>query len=113
MASLCRALQQTINDLEHTCPACGRSDFKTPKGILSHMSQAKGCQWYHKGKLQDLRIHEDANEDMELEPFVGEEQNADEENGGDQWDPQEFMEGFSRRRRRGIRQAGRCCDAGS
>ncbi|KAG2113381.1 hypothetical protein DEU56DRAFT_699037, partial [Suillus clintonianus] len=83
-------------DPERTCPACGRSDFKSTRGVLSHMSQAKGCQWYRKGKLRDLGIHDDANDDTELEPFVGEEENADEENGcnGDQWDPQEFMEEF-------------------
>jgi len=58
------------------------------------MSQAKGCKWYRKGKLRDLGIHDSIYEDVELEPFVGEEQNADEENGhnGDQWDPQEVME---------------------
>jgi len=85
MSSLCRALQHTSYDPERTCLACGRSDFKSAKGVLSHMSQAKGCRWYHKGKLWDLGILDAP----ELEPVVGGEEDAAEENEyqGDLWDP--------------------------
>ncbi|KAG1894246.1 uncharacterized protein F5891DRAFT_961796, partial [Suillus fuscotomentosus] len=36
------------------CPTCGRNNFRTLKGLLTHMGQTKGCLWYHKGKLRDL-----------------------------------------------------------
>ena len=90
MSSLHRALQHTSYDPERTCPACGRSDFKSAKGVLSHMSQAKGCRWYRKGKLRDLGILDAP----ESEPVVGGEEDAAEENEyqGDLWDPQDVMD---------------------
>lgn len=36
-------------DEEHHCPACGRW-FKTIQGQRSHLSKAKSCAWYRKGK---------------------------------------------------------------
>ncbi|KIK78153.1 hypothetical protein PAXRUDRAFT_85434, partial [Paxillus rubicundulus Ve08.2h10] len=40
------------------CPACGKDILKTPQGVLKHLGQSKGCQWYWKKKLQDLRQQE-------------------------------------------------------
>ncbi|KAH9841974.1 uncharacterized protein C8Q71DRAFT_700197 [Rhodofomes roseus] len=38
---------------DRTCPACDR-EFKTPGGLSSHLSTAKSCLWYRKGKNRDL-----------------------------------------------------------
>ena len=47
-------LAYAMEQYTHTCPACGKSNFRTAKGLLTHIGQAKDCLWYRKGKLQDL-----------------------------------------------------------
>jgi hypothetical protein len=54
MISLCKALQISAAREERTCPAWEKDTFQTPQGVLKHLSQFKRCQWYRKGKLQDL-----------------------------------------------------------
>ena len=57
MCSLQHTLQAYSNQYNnHTCPACGKSSFKTTQGVLRHLSQAESCKWYKKGKLKDLGI---------------------------------------------------------
>ena len=41
---------------ERVCPACG-CGFKTAKGMLSHLGQAKSCRWYRKGNNRDLSAY--------------------------------------------------------
>ena len=35
---------------DRTCPACGKNTFKSSQGLMNHMSSARSCQWYRKGK---------------------------------------------------------------
>lgn len=47
------------------CPACG-DYFETVQGLMAHMSNAKGCAWYRKGKRRaifDLREVDAGSED--------------------------------------------------
>jgi len=56
-------------NLPYPCPAgCGRC-FQTEQGCNHHISSAKSCAWYKKGKLAEVAISppESASED-ELEP---------------------------------------------
>ena len=64
MSSLCCALQAFSNLNDHTCLACGKSTFKTSQGVLKHLSQARGCQWYKKGKLKDLEMDIEVIEEL-------------------------------------------------
>ncbi|KAG2747731.1 hypothetical protein P692DRAFT_20737370 [Suillus brevipes Sb2] len=80
------------------CPACGRHDFKTSKGLLSHMGQAKGCQWYCKGKLRDLGNPGTFEHAVIPDALVedGEDMNVDEgDRGVDEWDPQDAQEAWN------------------
>ncbi|KAH9913750.1 uncharacterized protein B0H18DRAFT_887798, partial [Fomitopsis serialis] len=65
---------------ERTCPACDR-EFDTSQGLMAHLSTAKSCLWYRKGKNKDLwsnlpnveerMVEEQAlssAEDMEVDP---------------------------------------------
>ncbi|KAG1742090.1 hypothetical protein EDD22DRAFT_851632 [Suillus occidentalis] len=59
------------------------TQFKTSKSLLSHMGQAKRCQWYCKGKFRDLGNLDALVEDQE-------DMNMDEGDGGvDEWNPQD------------------------
>lgn len=40
---------------DHFCPACRRF-FSTIRGMHSHLSTARSCQWYRKGKLKQLDL---------------------------------------------------------
>ena len=64
MSSLCCALQAFSNLNDHACLACGKSTFKTSQGVLKHLSQARGCQWYKKGKLKDLEMDIEVIEEL-------------------------------------------------
>lgn len=44
---------------DHICPACGKY-FQTIKGVNSHLSTARKCEWYRKGKRREM--FEDAPE---------------------------------------------------
>ncbi|KAH9913038.1 uncharacterized protein B0H18DRAFT_888940 [Fomitopsis serialis] len=37
---------------ERTCPACDR-EFRTAQGMMAHLSTARSCRWYNKGKNRD------------------------------------------------------------
>ncbi|KAF8877757.1 hypothetical protein CPB84DRAFT_1688621 [Gymnopilus junonius] len=37
------------------CPACEKV-FKTSRGLNSHLSMAKSCKWYRKGKIRELNL---------------------------------------------------------
>ena len=39
------------------CPACLRL-FGTRQGVNSHLSSAKSCKWYRKGKIRDLSLND-------------------------------------------------------
>jgi hypothetical protein len=40
-----------FNDLQ--CPACEHF-FVTHQGLTSHLSTARSCRWYRKGKIRSL-----------------------------------------------------------
>ncbi|KAH9926857.1 hypothetical protein B0H21DRAFT_678600, partial [Amylocystis lapponica] len=40
---------------ERLCPACGKS-FATIPGRNMHLSSARSCKWYRKGKMADLGV---------------------------------------------------------
>ncbi|KAG1812791.1 uncharacterized protein BJ212DRAFT_1482859 [Suillus subaureus] len=88
-----------LHDLEsHMCPTCGRCDFKTSKGLLSHMGQATGCQWYHKGKLRDLGNPGMFEHTVIPDALVeeGEDMNMDEgDRGINEWDPEDAQEAWN------------------
>ena len=50
------------------CPACLRF-FGTQQGVNSHLSTAKSCKWYRKGKIRDLSVLEVERD----EALIGEE----------------------------------------
>ncbi|KAG1836102.1 hypothetical protein C8R48DRAFT_553268, partial [Suillus tomentosus] len=82
----------------HMCPACGRHDFKSSKGLLSHMGQAKGCRWYRKGKLRDLGNPGTFERAVIPDTLVeeGEDMNVDEgDRGVDEWDPEDAQEAWN------------------
>jgi hypothetical protein len=76
-------------DYPHPCPATGcLRSFKTAKGLNTHLSNARSCAWYRKGKISELRS------------FYGEEGLLDDD---DEWsytypeaDPAEVLEDFHR-----------------
>lgn len=43
---------------ENICPACSRY-FRTQQGVQAHLSAAKSCLWWRKGKLAELLGDED------------------------------------------------------
>jgi hypothetical protein len=49
----------------HACPAGCNKSFKTEQGLNHHLSTAKSCRWYRKGKLvdHDSQRSEDKEED--------------------------------------------------
>lgn len=49
---------------EKTCPACDTM-FDTVQGRNSHMTQARACAWYRKGKNADLSMLHLENEDLD------------------------------------------------
>lgn len=49
------AMPQISPMLINECPACGKT-FETSHGLNCHLSSAKSCKWYRKGKLRDLTI---------------------------------------------------------
>ncbi|KAF9470503.1 hypothetical protein BDN70DRAFT_821307, partial [Pholiota conissans] len=52
----------SYKSLKYQCDAkCGRS-FTTMKALHSHLSAAKSCSWYMKGKLRDLGLGSDEDE---------------------------------------------------
>lgn len=38
---------------ENVCPACSRY-FRTQQGVQAHLSTAKSCRWWRKGKIAEL-----------------------------------------------------------
>ena len=58
---------QDLHSLQ--CPACLRF-FGTQQGVNSHLSTAKSCKWYRKGKIRDLSVLEVERSD---EALTGEE----------------------------------------
>lgn len=82
MYSLRHALQAYSDQYnDRTCPACGKSSFKTAQGVLKHLSQAESCKWYKKGKLRDLGVDVEEVEDQQpapiftyVDPAIGPEQ---------------------------------------
>ncbi|KAF9464335.1 hypothetical protein BDZ94DRAFT_1321217 [Collybia nuda] len=48
------------------CPACDRV-FLTMKGLHSHLTSAKSCKWYKKGKIASFDFYEEAKEVEEVE----------------------------------------------
>ncbi|KAG1892509.1 hypothetical protein F4604DRAFT_1566002 [Suillus subluteus] len=64
MTGFCSALQALIVNVEHTrakdddptvCPACHKR-LRTTQGLATHLSTAKSCRWYKKGKLRALTL---------------------------------------------------------
>ena len=64
MTGIRSALRALNVNVEHTqakdndptiCPACHKR-LKTAQGLATHLSTAKGCQWYKKGKLRALTL---------------------------------------------------------
>lgn len=50
---------------DFVCPACEKP-FRTEQGLNSHMTTARSCSWYRRGKLADLQPFED-NDDILLD----------------------------------------------
>ncbi|KAH9916701.1 uncharacterized protein B0H18DRAFT_830394, partial [Fomitopsis serialis] len=44
------------------CPACDKV-LKTPQGLAAHLSSARSCKWYNKGKNRELEDEEDGTWD--------------------------------------------------
>jgi len=54
-------------NLPYPCPAgCGKC-FQTEQGQNHHISSAKSCSWYKKGKLREV-VESEEEEGEELEP---------------------------------------------
>ncbi|KAH9913778.1 uncharacterized protein B0H18DRAFT_887721 [Fomitopsis serialis] len=43
-------------DDDRTCPACDKT-FRTSQGVMAHLSTARSCKWYRKGKNAARRVH--------------------------------------------------------
>ena len=56
------------DDDDRTCPVCERW-FETSQGLMSHLSLARSCKWYRKGK-NPIRLDEDIPEPVEMEELV-------------------------------------------
>jgi hypothetical protein len=56
--------------MPYKCPAsgCTRS-FSTPKGLNSHLRNARSCKWYKAGKCRELDREED--DSMNEDPLEG------------------------------------------
>ena len=56
------------DDDDRTCPVCDRW-FQTSQGLMSHLSLARSCKWYRKGK-NPIRLDEDIPEPVEMDELV-------------------------------------------
>ena len=56
------------DDNDRTCPVCDRW-FQTSQGLMSHLSLARSCKWYRKGK-NPIRLDEDIPEPVEMDELV-------------------------------------------
>ena len=56
------------DDDDGTCPVCDRW-FQTSQGLMSHLSLARSCKWYRKGK-NPIRLDEDIPEPVEMDELV-------------------------------------------
>ena len=56
------------DDDDRTCPVCERW-FETSQGLMSHLSLARSCKWYRKGK-NPIRLDEDIPEPVEMEELA-------------------------------------------
>ena len=56
------------DDDDRTCPVCDRW-FPTSQGLMSHLSLARSCKWYRKGK-NPIRLDEDIPEPVEMDELV-------------------------------------------
>lgn len=58
-----------MNIEDFVCPACDKP-FRTEKGLNSHLTAARSCSWYRRGKIADLQPWEDNADlmDEEQEP---------------------------------------------
>ena len=56
------------DDDDRTCPVCDRW-FQTSQGLISHLSLARSCKWYCKGK-NPIRLDEDIPEPVEMDELV-------------------------------------------
>ena len=59
------------------CPACSKF-FTTTRGRDSHLSQAKSCKWYCRGKLREIPFHEEPVADLEVSDTEMDTQQPDE-----------------------------------
>ncbi|KAF8964532.1 hypothetical protein BDZ97DRAFT_1757870 [Flammula alnicola] len=77
--------------MSHPCEAkCGRY-FTSIKSMNSHLTSARSCSWYAKGKLRDLGVHDVGDAEPVLPVFrQGEEEDQapEDEDWGD-YDPQQ------------------------
>lgn len=48
-------LQSLNTDSPTQCPVCNKH-LKTTQGLSAHLSSAKTCTWYRKGKLSELKV---------------------------------------------------------
>ncbi|EPS92888.1 hypothetical protein FOMPIDRAFT_1137184, partial [Fomitopsis schrenkii] len=58
---------------DRTCPVCDRC-FQTSQGLMCHLSTARSCKWYRKGK-NVIRLDDDVPEPVEMEVLVSGEDN--------------------------------------
>ena len=56
------------DDDDRTCPVCDRW-FQTSQGLMSHLSLARSCKWYRKGK-NPICLDEDIPEPVEMDELV-------------------------------------------
>ena len=56
------------DDDDRTCPVCDRW-FQMSQGLMSHLSLARSCKWYRKGK-NPIRLDEDIPEPVEMDELV-------------------------------------------
>lgn len=54
-----QSVLHSLNDEHPTqCPACNKY-LRTPQGLSAHLTSARKCLWYKKGKLSELKVHMD------------------------------------------------------
>lgn len=84
---------------ERTCPACGK-EFRTAQGTMTHLSAAKSCRWYRKGKNvaeryePPVHILEDAHNEGQADDWQAGERMRDEEDAEDFYDIMENRDLF-------------------
>ncbi|KAH9910544.1 uncharacterized protein B0H18DRAFT_844521, partial [Fomitopsis serialis] len=54
---------------DNTCPACDKP-LKSASGLMAHLSTARSCLWYRKGKNREPRCHAPEVVDEEAPPAV-------------------------------------------